>query len=678
MSVTNYNPKADLGCRYNYNKLKNRVLLFSKEHVKNIHIDNGEAYVDDLTEEPLVLNGFNVQLSEESSLDERFKFSKTTRLSMHGYQNLSVLSERYYVILEDENGTYWIVNPDFPNYVTYSYTLDKDNNKTDFTFQCQSNFPTLKLNATFNPTAYPCNDYIVKGIGELKMLEVCYVGMDESGKTVYTYGKPLQIIEYLGNTLSLNESFNGSKVTTTIAFDISMSSYKSSWHYNLLEFMNNLYSAVITPKTGTDALLCGFNFGLEPSFAISASDEKGNSDTIRITLTEVSNHGIAYTDNYHEESRPNGSWEYVSYVNDRPAYECIELGVAKYLAKQEVNGKGCPTGNYQVLEGYDSKFPDLNITGHFSTTEAFDNPLCGEDGGGGSSCSLSTNIPSQISFSSQTCYTYSLTSTCDWSITNIPSYITVSPSTGSANSQYTVQVCNTKEVTSQERGSFNINYGDYIRVVDVLLSTADGFVSPSNVNINYYAQSVTFTFNPQCPITLVNADTGAVVNIGNGVMIVIVPSNKTAQTKIWHITVRDCNGNQQTVTVTQGTMEGEWVDVPGFICVGNDSYTKQAKVIINPDGSSTITDVYRAGTLIESGDSRCSSSQTRWAFNNKYYCISGTKYKALEEEISYDGGSTWTKTGSTKLGEAVEDLDDFCSQEATYQWIQTTKFQCGE
>ena len=674
MSVTNYNPGSDIGCKYNYNKLKHVVYLVSKAHVKNIHIDNGTAYIDDLTELPLRLNGFGIQLTEDSSLDERYKFTKKVTLSMHGYVNLSAFGERYFVILESEDGTYWMVNPDFPCNVTYTFNLNNSANQTDFTFACQSNFPTLKLNANFEPVEPVCLNYNVYGIESLKLLETGYAGINESSKTVYTYGKEFQEVKFLGDSCSLREVFDGSKVTTTIEFNISLDSYKSSWHYNLLEFMDNLYAGIVIPKGGDNVYYSGFNFGLQPNFTISTSTDKNYSDTITVTLVEMSNHGFVAASDYSEEQKTDTQWIYVESVNGIICYECVGMGTARYLVKQEVNSKGYATGNYQVLEGYDSQFPDLNITGHFSTTDTFSNPLCGQDP---SQCSLTTTIPGSITYTAQTCFTYSLSSTCPWTISNLPSYITATPSNGAANTQYSVEICNTREVTSNVYGSFNISYGDYVRVVDVYLTNQNGFVTPSNININNLAQSVTFTFNPSCPISLVGADTGAVVNIGNGTMIVIVPSNKTNQTKVWHITVKDCNNNQQTVTVTQSGLSEQWVDTSDYVCVDGNSYVKQVKYVVNPDGSSSPTGEYRAGALIQADDTRCSSSQTRWSFLGNYYCIGGTKYKALEEEISYDGGSTWNKTGVTNLGESVQDTDGFCSQAATYEWRQSIKWQCG-
>ena len=90
MSVSNYTPSSAI-CKYNYSKLKDVIYLVDKTHVKNVHIDNGEAYIDGLDQLPLRLNGFNITLNEESSLDERYKFTKSVTLSMNGYVNSNML-----------------------------------------------------------------------------------------------------------------------------------------------------------------------------------------------------------------------------------------------------------------------------------------------------------------------------------------------------------------------------------------------------------------------------------------------------------------------------------------------------------------------------------------------------------------------------------------------------------
>ena len=259
--VTNYNNEK---CKYNYSKLKKVVYLVSEEHMKDIHIDGTEAYVDNLTQLPLRLNGFDISLSEETSLDERYEFQKSVTLSMHGYVNHKLFNGRYYVILESEDGTYWMVNIDFPSRVTYTFNLSKDTYQTDFTFSSLSNYPTLRLVANFEAVSPPCLGFNVYGIESLKMIERDKTVLDTKNKTVYTYADSFKDIEFLGDSCSYSSVYDGFKVQDTITFSIGFDAYKSSWHYNLIEFVNNLYSAIIIPKSSTNTLYVGFNFGLEP------------------------------------------------------------------------------------------------------------------------------------------------------------------------------------------------------------------------------------------------------------------------------------------------------------------------------------------------------------------------------------------------------------------------------
>ena len=313
MSVSNYTPNESL-CRYNYSKLKNVIYLVDKYHLKNVHIDNGEAYIDGLTQLPLRLNGFSIQLNEESSLDERYKFRKTVALSMNGYVNHTIFGERYYVILESFDGTYWMVNVDFPSDLTYTFNLAKDVYQTDFTLSSLSNFPTLKLNADFEAVEPECIGFNTFGIDSLKLLEKEYCALDTVNKKVDTYGREFKTIEFLGDSCSMTETYDGNNVTTTISFDIAFDAYKSSWHYTLLEFMENLYSAIITPNGKNNQFFAGFNYGLQPSFTVETSTEKGQSDIITVTLREMSQQGTLAENDWEEEHSTETRWSYTKWV----------------------------------------------------------------------------------------------------------------------------------------------------------------------------------------------------------------------------------------------------------------------------------------------------------------------------------------------------------------------------
>lgn len=147
MSVTTYTPNS---CQYKQLKLKDVVYLVSKSHTKYVWIDiNNFHYINNLSEIPMALDCFNVQFTEEETLDERYKFTKRLTFSMNGYVPLDYLQEKYYAIIMTEDNTPYMINVDFPSKVTYAFTLDGNSYQTDFTFSSQSNFPTLKVNGTF-------------------------------------------------------------------------------------------------------------------------------------------------------------------------------------------------------------------------------------------------------------------------------------------------------------------------------------------------------------------------------------------------------------------------------------------------------------------------------------------------------------------------------------------------
>ena len=676
MSVTNYTPGLSATCRYNYSKLKDVIYLVSKNHVKNVHIDNGEAYIDGLTELPLRLNGFNISLKEESSLDERYAFSKTVTLSMHGYVNSSIFGGRYYVILESYDGTFWMVNVDFPSRLTYTFNLAKDVYQTDFTLASLSNFPTLKLGSEFEAVSPVCLGFNTYGVDSLRLLEKDLCGIDTENKTVQTYtSKGFQDVEFLGDSCSFQEVFDGEKVTTTISFDIGFDAYKSSWHYTLLEFVQNLYSAIVVPKGNDNTFFAGFNFGLQPGFTVQTQSNEGQSDIITITLIEASSHGSTAAVDWDEEQTTETRWVYVKWVSTIKCYECVEFGKARYLVQQEVKQNGMPTGNYRVLEGYRSYYEaqGLNVVDTFSNEEIFNDPECAGD-----QCAVNTNIPTTIIYHEPTCYTYSYSAACNWQVTDLASYMTVTPSSGVADAEYSLVICNTKTPTETETSTFMIKADTNRKVVNVILTNESAILIPQTVYIDCLPQNVTFVFDVNCPITVISIDQRLTYQINNSQLIVNVPRNYSIESGItWDITVKDCNNATETAHIVQDKTYEKWVDTTDYLCESGNSYVKQLRYTGTTSGdTNTPTGESRKGALIQSGDGRCHTAVYRWTFNNLYYCVNGDKFKSEEQEVSFDNGISWNKTGVTRLGEMVESASTFCNQDVQYEWRLTTKWQC--
>ena len=675
MSVSNYTP--DKG--YKYSKLRNVLYLVDAEHTKDIHIDNGVAYIDNLSQTPLKLEGFNITFKEEESLDERYKFQKTVTISLRGYANIDDLGERYYAIIETTDGTLYMVNIDFPSRITHTFNLSDETNQTDFTFSSYSNYPTLRLDTTIpNSQAVTCFGYQNGGLIGLKLINKDYVTISELSNKLTTYGDTFKTIDYLGKTCSFSEVFDGEKYTDTITFDIALDNYQTSWHYNLLEFMQNLYSAIISVRNSNYKYYSGFNYGLQPQVSIDVASTDSGNNTITITLTEASVRGLIASDSMEYEEDTDKNWRYIKTYEGHNLWECVSQGQARYLVKQEVDAVGNPTGRYMCLNGYTSSFPYLNIVDTFNSTETFYEPSCGGD-----DCSLTTQMPNTIRFDAITCNTYSLSSTCNWNIAETLPNITVSPTTGNANTVYYVTVCNTQEPTSTAvEGTFNINYGGNTRIITTIVQKDEGFLSPDKQYITCNPQTVEFTYDPNCPITITSIDSQLTYTIDSGTLTVNVPRySLTSEEKTWSIIARDCNNKTQTVYIIQDKVYEKWVATEQYMCVGGNSYVQEVRY--TGDTPSTIDNIvwpmeYRTGDLIQEGDPRCNKVIKRYEWLGNYYCVNGNKVKALEQVESTDGGINWEKTGLTMLGETVETASTWCLTDPTYSWLLTDRTQCGE
>ena len=372
MSVTQYT----IGCGYELLKLKDTVFFLSKNSLKTITIDNGESYaaINDSVS-PNQLKGFNVKLTETESLDERYVFTKQLTMSIHGHLTDStfLLDDDYYIVVQTEDGTYYLVNVDFPSKMSFVYNLSEGQDQTDFTFVSNSNHPTLKLN--WNPTSYnDCSTYQTFGIDSIKLLEKDYTSIDSEGKVINLFdGNEFKNIDCIRNTISLQENYDGKIATTTISFEIPYDNYKPSWQYNLLEFNQNLYVAHITPKNSTSGIFCGYEHGLQPQYELNGSTSNGESTSIKITLVEASEWGLFEFDTWSYYRDSSKRW-----IGIDSEVKCIGLGVGINTLMEEVDGNGTPTQRYKCLEGYESAYTNYNIVGTYTEdeVESFRTSVC--------------------------------------------------------------------------------------------------------------------------------------------------------------------------------------------------------------------------------------------------------------------------------------------------------------
>lgn len=659
MSVSTYKNNE---CRYNIDKLEKVVYLISDDDLRNIHIDNGEAYVDNISVTPLSLAVYNISLTDTDELDERYKFTHTLTFSMRGYANYKYFKSKYYAIVKTVDGVYWLVNPLFPCNVTYTYTLDANGSHTDFTLATISNHPTLRVHGLDHATPYECGYQHCK-FDTLRLNEAKY--SLRSGNNIKYTNDGFKDVVFNKNSAVFTETFDGNNVSHSIQFNIKFDDYKSSWHYNLLEFMNNKYAAII--KSSCDKyILTGFNFGLQPSFTVTANDEM-TMDNIQINLIDSHDNGEFIGETYDEIHENQETGNTYQFTLDYDAYECVGIGMAKYLLKKEVDAFDNPTGNYQCLVGYEERFAFLGgkLVGTFSETQEFPNASCG-----GNECKLQTSFPDSFLFNTSTCRQYSLIADTDWSIASSNNGITVSPNHGVANKSYTVEVCNTITPTDNPiSATLTVSYCEKTNVYNVTVEKGNScFTAGAVFDISANAQYVTVPTS--CCIQDVTDPSSTVSNltIQNSYFKVYVPQNNTGSIRVITLTVTLCDMTTAEVTINQGIGFERWVK-ESTTCVGNElcdierKYTGTTSSDIN-----TRTNDTRTVNCVAS--SECGGSTTRWIDSSETTCSGGKKYVVQSEQVSTDGGQTWTLTGNKRLGAETADSPAECEgQEGYTKWI---------
>lgn len=671
--VTKYD---NVGCRYTIQKLDNIVYLINEEALKNIVIDNGEAYISSISQEPIYLHCFNISLEDGETLDERYEFSHTVKFSVNGYANFNDFQGRYYIIVKTVNNEFWLVNPLFPCKVTYQYTLGQNESHTDFTLSTISNHPTLRCWGMEQARPYECKDYARNGIDRIFLNEKKYSNFKDN--VIFYTNDGFKEIKYNKNSPTFTEDYDGENVAHTLKFNINFGDYKSgttlvsktSWHYNLLEFVDNLYAAVISTKAN-EFVLCGFGFGLQPSYSVSSSDGY-DPDFIEITLTDL--HSTGHLITFQSGGTISGLTETTfQYTSDYDAWECVSDGYAKYLLQKEVDTFQNPTGKYKCLSGYQSRFSFLgtNLIGTFDDIVTFRQPLC-NDGG----CKLKTSLISPIRTYGMQCKDFTIECDTDWSISTDASYLTFIPNSGVSNSAYTVQICNSRPTSALTvTTSFTINYCSTAQTYQIVIGKGSQCF-PSGQGFTVGAEGGWVEIPTNCCVSGAWESSSALSNVQltNDMIKVYVPANTSNSSITYDIVAQLCDSSQTDITINQQYGYYRWVR-EGYTCRGTDRCEVQRMYSgETADDINTYTTVTRITGC--SPSDICGGVITRWQITTATTCSDGKKYYIEKEQRKSSIGSYWEDTGNERLGNETADSPSECSGATIYQWVLTSGTTC--
>ena len=691
MSVSNYITNY----RYKIGKLKDFIYVGNDSIFDRIQITDGAAIVKTpfkLTK----LYGSNVQLKEQQSTNENLRFTKNVQITIDGYFNAQKFLQykgEPVIIVENQEGTRFLVNPEYTADIEYTFTLNSTQCQTVLEFDNISNLPVLQIidiHYHIFENAVNINEkckYRLGGVDKFEVINFNNVALNQYTHNITIFGDDsFKQIKFNDGTFTLEEKYKDHLYTDSINFDITLDNYKSSWHYDLVKFLDRNYSAIVTPKGQNNKFYVGFNLGLQPSYEIETSTEVGQIDNITITFTESSLGSLIDLNSVTSSQSTDKSWVGVRSVITSTgvkydSYECYGDGIARYLVQAEVDAKGDKTGRYKVLEGYADMFPNLNIVGTFTDTITYNEPNCS-----GIDSILTTNIPATIYMSVGDEKTYNVYSDSDWLLQNVSSYITLN-STGNNGGQTNQLTVSLKDdAINHDEGTFTITNGKVNKVVTVIILkfsditrniTAEEQII--NLNVPFTTDSVVYKDKTYNINEISNLD-GLTFNFYGQRVQIKVPMNDSKENKKVYELILKSGSSSIKVTINQDHYYEEWhiTSTSEFRCDNGSSYQVLHRYTGFTAGNLSETIEIKLGDMITQNDRRCANVTTRYSDKGHYTCYDGKKYKLLEEEESYDNGSTWSLTGRIRLGDAVESDTTFCSQERQYKWQLTTNWQCDQ
>ena len=645
--VTEYNIDK---CQYKIYHLKGTVFLFQDDLVKSISIDKDTTNIS-LNGKPLTVKCEAVEVTEESSLEGRFSFTHKVSFKVQGYDKRLVGYK--WIGFQDASGECWLLNPMLEPTWSYKYTLDSQGEVTTYTASLVSNFPLLHIVGTerFEEIQNPCG-YHRAVPSKLWLNESKYTAKTNDGNILYT-NNGFKEIEFIKNSLSLTEDFDGDNITHSLSFKIPFSSYKESFHYNLLEFTDNKYACYVMKTDGTYSS-CGFSYGLLPSYSISCDTDIENADTITITLTDRhdSENFFSVSSAFTQIYESSKSSEFI--IKDE-CLECVGNGIAKFIMKTEVDALGNPTGRYYALNGYEEQLrkEGYNIIGTFEEDVQVSHRNC--KASGTTECKLSTNLTDMTFYEKGEEKSFSIKAEGGWNIeysgerllitrTSVDdskayavriSALVNPPTSGTYNDTFTVIYCDGKKV----------RYHAYFKK-EVCNDTISDYIVPKG--------GANVTLKSDCCISSVTSTTEGVLTLKtNSGYIISVPSMEGTEERTIPITITRCNGETSDgLSVRQVPYFYRWVrEAPqcfdGYLCDVERMYSGETSTYITGHTDTT----REINCTIDT--TNCPYERTRWVEIDEKICDGKALCSLLAEETSSDG-IVWTRTGKIKIGDIID------------------------
>ena len=310
MAISNYLKTCD----YRLGGLKPFIYLIHKNALKlNIKAKGIEVRFNKTKEGDVYkVEGASVIYNQTETNYKKYQFNSTLDVTINElyrepffYGMKTLRTNQYYIIIEDKKGIQYLVNPELYTSLNYEYSFsdgDDTQNAVTLTYTNLSNFPLLIFTEKVEADKILLAENRQYNIGQafklLMSIHNDFKCKDDTVKITEIYIddiNKLKEIDYLKETFTLTEQYDGKQFTVNLSFSIPLDDNQFSWAYNLLEHTNNKYSAIL--RTSNDNyVIVGLEKGLIPSYTINTSEDDATPNTINIVFTQISQYPLLYTE----------------------------------------------------------------------------------------------------------------------------------------------------------------------------------------------------------------------------------------------------------------------------------------------------------------------------------------------------------------------------------------------
>lgn len=310
MAISNYLQT----CEYKLGGLKPFIYVIHKNALKlNIKAKGIEVSFNKTKESDVYkIEAQMVVYEQQETYANKFRFDSSVKVTINEqyrepffYGLRTLRTNQYYIIIEDKKGVQYLVNPELYTKMTYEYTITDtidNHNSVEITWNNLSNFPLLIFKERVESNLLFLGEECFYTIGNaynlvMTIFQDLHV-KDDGVKADEIYVddiEKLKEVQYLKESFTLTETYDGNKFTTELTFSIPLSDHQFEWAYDLLEFKDNTYKGLVR-TTNDNYLLLGNENGLFPSYTIRTSEDDGTLNTIEFKFTNISQYPILYTD----------------------------------------------------------------------------------------------------------------------------------------------------------------------------------------------------------------------------------------------------------------------------------------------------------------------------------------------------------------------------------------------